>query len=223
MRIRGILSAFVAISVSMLSAGAFAQASYLPTGVQQSVPISTVTGGGWSECFREAYDVDEASEISTVLANCTGDNLMLACSPTGGPTLTVLAQAPRADVTFDTGTGNTTNNANGVEWYFNDDFSWGFAPGGASVSRSSCDTANTSPDERLCLHTNSGFIDNGWRCGSNTGLNSSSAWERVIFSTDVAPAAPPQPIPALPLWVLALLGAGIAAIGGRRLRRWDRG
>jgi hypothetical protein len=83
-------------------------------------------------------------------------------------------------VLFDTGTGNVLHEANSVGWYFNDSYSWGFAPSGAVVSRSSCDTETTDPGLRLCWHTFSQALDQGYRCGDND-LNGSSAFERVIF------------------------------------------
>lgn len=216
MRINGVFSVGLACLVSILSSGAFAQqATYLPTGVQQSVPIATVTGDGWTECFREGFDGNNISAVADVLANCPGADLMMACSPTGSDTLTLLAQASRADVTFEAGTGNVTNNANGVEWYFNDSYSWGFAPGGETVSRNSCDTASTQGDLRMCIHTGGGFIQDGYRCGNNN-LNGDATWERIIFAAN---AAPSQPVPALPFWVLGLLCAGLAGLVGSRLRR----
>ena len=45
---------------------------------------------------------------------------------------TVAAHAPRTDVLFDTGTGNVPHDANGVGWYYNGNWSWGFAPQGAT-------------------------------------------------------------------------------------------
>jgi hypothetical protein len=103
----------------------------------------------------------------------------------------VLAHAPRADVIFDTGTGNTPHNANGSGWYFNSSFSWGFAPLGAAIARNSCDTVESSFNAlgptspfRLCWHTSGGSINGGWRCGSNDNLNSSTTFERIIFQAD---------------------------------------
>ena len=94
----------------------------------------------------------------------------------------LLAAAPRGDVTFPAGTGDTTHNANGVEWYYDDDYSWGFAEGGESVDRNSCDTQDgTYPERRICWHTDANFLDGGWRCGTEKSLNSSLTWERFIY------------------------------------------
>jgi hypothetical protein len=37
------------------------------------------------------------------------------------------------------------------------------------------------PDLRLCWHTNGSFLVGGWRCGANDFLNTSTAYERLIF------------------------------------------
>src|ERR1051325_11656640 len=108
--------------------------------------------------------------------------------PTGSSTLQVLANAPRTDVIFDTGSSNTPHDGNGVGWYYNDNWSWGFAPQGDVINRSSCDIVASSfdgysgpdPTERLCWHTGGNFINSGWRCGANDSLFS-SAFERLIF------------------------------------------
>lgn len=108
--------------------------------------------------------------------------MMMACRPTGSSTLLLLAQASKSDVTFDTGSGNTTRLANGTSWYFSNSWSWGFAKGGDAVSRNSCDTNSTNANQRMCIHTGSGFTNVGWRCGANTSLNFSTAFERVFYT-----------------------------------------
>ena len=75
-----------------------------------------------------------------------------------------------------------THNANGVGWYFNNSWSWGYAPVGQMVNRNSCDV-NAGVD-RLCWHTSAGNINGGYRCGSNTGLNGSVAFERIIYQAN---------------------------------------
>jgi hypothetical protein len=147
-------------------------------GVRTNLPIADL--GGWEQCYVGTYNLN-ASLAGVVLAGCDGDNLMLACRLTGGDTLIAAAHAPRDDVLFDTGVGNVAHNANNVGWYYNNSYSWGFARQGDPLSRSSCDTNNTNPTERLCWHTGAGNLNGGWRCGSNTGLNGSVAYERLIY------------------------------------------
>lgn len=214
-------------SIAMLGACALAAASaapaqaaaYLPTGVQLNVATSTVTGGGWTQCYSSAYGTFGGS-ISSILAGCQGSNLMMAARETGSSTLLLLAQASFADVTFDTGTGNVTHNANGVEWYFNNSYSWGFAPGGSTVIRNSCDivaSANSGTagaptgTERLCWHTGSGQMNGGWRAGAATSLNNSSAYEKVLFSFSGV-AAVPEPS----TWAMMIVGLGLLGFSLRR-------
>ena len=106
----------------------------------------------------------------------------MACRPVGETTYTLLAHAPRNDVTFFTGESNTPHIANGTGWYYSDDYSWGFAKQGDVINRNSCDIGNTNPTERLCWHSLNGNIRPGYRCGGNTGLG--NTWERVILHTD---------------------------------------
>uniref|UniRef100_UPI0030D974A9 hypothetical protein n=1 Tax=uncultured Arenimonas sp. TaxID=546226 RepID=UPI0030D974A9 len=166
----------------LLSGNAAAQ-SYAPVGVQQNVPEATVTGGGWSVCHSSTY-AQNGIPLATILANCSEENIMYACRLVGDPNFNVLAQAPRVDVFTDTGLGNATTSSNNVEWYFDNEQSIGFAPGGETVTRTSCDTTNTGNNDRMCIHTDGGNMSGGWRCGSNTGLNANAAWERVILQAN---------------------------------------
>jgi len=135
---------------------------------------------GWEVCFSETFEKAGVSTISSILALCTGANLMLACRPVDSDIFVLSAQAPRDDVIFDTGTDvTTTHTANGTEWYFNEDRSWGFAPEGASVRKSTCDNLNAD-EYRMCIHTRSGELRNGYKCGTKL-LNGDATWERVIL------------------------------------------
>ncbi len=157
------------------------QCLYLPAGVQQNVPLSTVTGGGWTQCYSDTYNTK--MKTSTVLATCTKNRLLLVCRPTGNATATLLAQGLAADVLFDTGGSNTNTKhvANGIGWYYDANLSWGFAPSSDSINLSPCDTSNSDSGNRLCWNTNN---SGGYRCGSNTGLSSSTSWERLVFQAD---------------------------------------
>ncbi len=205
---------------AILLATPAAAATYAPTGVQTNVSLSTVTGGGWTECFSSIYGQGGQS-ISTILAGCTGgSNLMLAARATGSDTLLLLAQAPIADVIFNTGSGNATHNANGVEWYFSEDASWGFAPGGAAVVRDSCDTVDSSfsspggptSSQRLCWHTSGNNLNGGWRAGSFDQLNGSADYERLIFVGNLSISAVPEPS----TWAMLIAGFGLIGATMRR-------
>lgn len=151
---------------------------YRFSGIMQDLPILSLTG--WRQCYTDLY-ADVGTTFATIRAACPGPNLLLGCRPTGAGTLRLAANAPRADVFFDTGTSDALHVANGVGWYFNDNFSWGFAPPAATVARDECDIVTSEDaDKRLCWHTFAGAIGSGYRCGDND-LNGSAAYERVIF------------------------------------------
>lgn len=174
------------LAAGLLFAGS-AAAQYAPVGVQANVPAATVAGGGWTTCFSSTF-AENGTPLATIQANCDKAQLMMACRPVGAPNYTLLAVAPRADVFTDTGTGNTPHDANGVGWYYNDSYSWGFAPQGEPINRSSCDYnggGQTQANMRMCIHTGGGQTNSGYRCGDND-LNGDAGWERLILESDGA-------------------------------------
>lgn len=208
-------SLVLAAVFTSVSCATYAQ-SYAPTGVQENVPVATVASGGWTECFRETFD-KSTSDIASVSTACGGTKLMLACRPSGAATLTVLAQAPTTDVMFDTGNDTTTvHSANGVNWYFNSSRSWGFVDPGEAVNKNTCDTAAGS--KKMCMHTATGTIRGGYRCGGTANLNSSAAYERIIYSNTAAPAVA-APIPTVSEWGIIGLSSFMAIFAFARMRR----
>ncbi|MBF0240329.1 MAG: Ig-like domain-containing protein, partial [SAR324 cluster bacterium] len=153
------------------------------SGIQSNVSISSLSG--WTQCYSDTYATGGVS-LSSILASCNKNNLLIACRATSSSTLIIAAHAPRADVTYDTTSDSTTvHTANGVDWYYNTSQAWGFAHTGDGVSKSSCDTSTGSyPGERLCFHTSSGNISGGYRCGSTLGLNGDVNYERMIYHAD---------------------------------------
>ncbi|MFC3216625.1 fibronectin type III domain-containing protein [Comamonas sp. JC664] len=121
----------------------------------------------------------------------------MACRATGTNSLQVLAQAPKIDVMTDTGTAFAITTKQWSRMVFQFELFWGFAAEGQAVSRSSCDTQNSSGEgsaTRMCVHTNQGNLSGGWRCGGATGLNESSAFERVFYTANVTS---PDPVPSV--------------------------
>ena len=160
--------------------GVFSISGFSPYGPQLDVPVTSVTSGGWRECFKQAYrDSFDSNIVTSIMESyCKGSDIMLACRKENFASIQLLAWAPRSCVfTNTTGTsGSVTTNCQGTEWYFSKSYSWGFAAGGDTVSKSSCDKASSgSPNKRLCFHTDG---STGYRCG-NTG--SSSSYELLIF------------------------------------------
>jgi hypothetical protein len=159
------------------------------SGIAQNLKTSELTG--WSQCYAETYG-QSVTAIAAVQKACSGSLVMLACRLKGSSTLQLAAYAPRKDVFFDTGSGGNDmpHDANGVGWYYNPRYSWGFAPQGAQIERSSCDIQDSTikggvdGDKRLCWHTQEDKIAGGWRCGRNDNLNADTSYERLMFTAN---------------------------------------
>ncbi len=185
--LRRIVLAAAVTAALPVSATYAAQPAYFPSGPQGDVDMSMLAG--WQECFAGPYNV--TTPLSSILAECDGQYLMLAGSAVGSTTLSVLAAGARADVIFDTGQNQTTpHNANGTGWYFDENYSWGFAPQGATIFRDECDQVTGAL--RLCWQTNYvpqnpsypvGGLNPGYRLGNIFDLNESSGanYTRHVF------------------------------------------
>jgi len=215
-------AALALVAVAGPAAAADPPPTYYPNGPQTNVNQAALAG--WTLCYSGPY-----SDINVALYGpggiidelCTGDYLMLAGGPTGNPTLTVLAAAPRADVLTDTGAPDqtTTHNANGSEWYFNADWSWGFAGGGDAVFKVFCDTGvPTNPELRLCWHSGNGNtgLYGGWRAGVNENLNLSADWTRYIYQSNGTPA-PALAATGVDVTAPLIAAGGLLAVGGLAL------
>ncbi len=170
--------------------------------VEQNLPETVLSGGGFTPCYVAPYS-DGATSLATIRAQCDGNVLVMGCRPmpsanNPNPTLTVAAMGHRDEVLRDVGDGQDAMHFhNYVNWYFSEQASWGFAPYGTAVSRTTCDTLNGPNDvgaQRLCWHTGEGSINGGWRCGATTGLNGSGAWQRVVYERSGNLAPTPEPI-----------------------------
>jgi hypothetical protein len=151
---------------------------WFPSGVQMNIPPAMLTG--WSLCYQDTYDVNMEAVVPTIQAACSKAKILMACKQNVAQNLQLVAAGLRVDVMFDTGQQSVTHNANGVGWYFNAHFSWGFVTAGTPVQLSECDVS-AGPD-RLCWHTVNGA--GGYRCGDNAGLNGSSDWQRFVYQAD---------------------------------------
>jgi hypothetical protein len=149
------------------------------SGVLQNVAPATLTG--WSQCYSDTYNVSLQGVLPNVLQMCSKNKLLLACAPVNAPKYTLVAMGLRSDVLFDCGSGsNCTHQANGVGWYYSNNWSWGFANAGDQVQRNECDVA--AGPLRLCWHTVNGA--GGYRCCDTTGLNGDASWKRYVYQAD---------------------------------------
>jgi opacity protein-like surface antigen len=206
MKLRNAIAGLAALIASPAMA-----ADYLPFGAQTGVSIGTVTGGGWTLCYQETMGTAFGSSASTTLAGCSGDRLMLAGRETGSDTLLVLAQALKVDALFDTGAGNNGvfHNANGSDWFYADNWSWGFKTPGTDLTKLQCDFS--SPNGSMCVHTLN-FVG-GYSINEISGLNDDDRYEKLVFSFNGG-AGVPEPS----TWALMIGGFGLAGAAIRRRR-----
>jgi hypothetical protein len=158
--------------------------TYYPSGPQQNVAVSTVTSGGWTQCYVQLFNGAGTTLETNILNNCTQPYLLVAGRATGSSTLLVAAAAPRADV-FAATTANNKTISNGTGWYYRTGYSMGFADPSQALNLSSCDFNNTGW-QRFCVHLAS---NGGYRIGDIVGLNSSTAYERIYYQAGASVAA----------------------------------
>jgi hypothetical protein len=191
------------------------RAQYMPVGPQHDVALSTILDGGWTQCYAASFGTPVGNSAERVLSSCTGAYLLMGGRATGASSFLLLAAGKSSDITTNTGAGTSNTHAvNGAEWYYASNWSWGFAPLGASVSLSSCDTQ--WGDDRMCLHT----LDwtGGYRIGNVAGLNGSESYEKVFFQRDeLDPTTPNTTTPEPATW--SLMGGGLLAMAFAVRRR----
>ena len=137
---------------------------------------------GWKKCHESEYGSPDIP-IEDVMMDCTGENIMLACKTKDDTNLRVAAYANKIDILVDD-TSNNLNEQNGTGFYFSNSQSIGFAEIGKTVRRNSCDTDGRDEETRLCWHMRNRNLQGGWRCGSQTDLNSDRNYLRIIYTTE---------------------------------------
>lgn len=196
---------FTTVTASLFIAGAAVAApTYMPTGAQANVALSTVTSGGWTQCYQASMATTIGNAGENVLNVCQGDLIMMAGRETRSQTLLSLAATTRADAIIDTGNINSAFHvSNGAKWWYSDFWSWGFASLADTVSNFECGSASLG----LCLHTFD--FTGGYSINNIVGLNGSTNYEKLFFVADANGNAVPEP-GALALVSLALVGAAVA-------------
>jgi hypothetical protein len=124
--------------------------------------------------YGQGFNGDTVASWHSIMTACNGNNVMVACYGTNNPNiLRVAASAPKTDVFFDTGVNTgTVHTANGVNWYYNAEWSLGFAPSGTTVNKNSCDVSSSSANQRMCIHAWDASEQFGYRCGDQVDINS---------------------------------------------------
>jgi hypothetical protein len=188
----------LAILASLALSTPVSAAPFVPTGVHNDVSYDTVVNDwGWSVVYRGDYSAFVS--IDTIFAGVTPESyVMLAGIQDGSSTFDVLAAALSQDVRTQT-SHNATHTANDVNWYYNA-YSMGFAGPSDSISQFSADTTGWSERDRLSWHTSYSVggayqdpsqapaaLFGGWRSGSNTNLNDSTGWDRVVLVYSALP------------------------------------
>ena len=161
-------------------------ADYYPSGIQQNVSEQTLIDNGWTKFYEQTYGTITAT---TAPLRPSEQYVILAGKAVGSSTIILAAAAPTSAVFTET-VLNTPQLLNGTYWYNTPSKSIGFAPT-ATISQNTADQVDTSSVLRLSWHLNN--IEGGWRLGSLTELNSSTAYLKQVWtwngvSTTPAPA-----------------------------------
>lgn len=160
----------------------YANAAFMPNGVQQDVALSTVTNDwGWDLLYRDNYNVDSVSIAGAFAGH--GDYIMLGAIQDGSSTLQLLAPSHGP-----------------ISWYIRakTKLTRSMAPNDIttavpSVSLVLGDTNTVNGDQHLSWYTDGGSyigqydllasnIRYGWRAGEIRGLNNSTSWDKIIFT-----------------------------------------
>jgi len=129
---------------------------------------------------------NSATAIAGILGSCGRTGLMLACRPTGSATLTLAAAGFRADVIFDTGTGNITHERERHRVVFQRQLLVGLRAGGRSGHPQQLrhpgeqhQRHGIDGDRRLCWHSAPATSTRLARAGPTA--SSGMTYDRLIY------------------------------------------
>jgi len=155
------------------------------SGIEHNVLDSEITDKGWVKCYTGTYTVDNQNALSDIMNDCQGTNIMYGCRETSSAHWKLIGYGDR-DKAF------TSSDSNGivdgaVKWYFSEDLGgMGFADSNDDILLRPCDHMELESDNRLCWHVSDNTMNDGWRCGDESWLNSDTTWERSIWTTNTA-------------------------------------
>ena len=165
------------------------------SGIRNDVTVDELELGGFEQCWSENYiegrtpitndRVDPLTdEVQPSIRNrCTENVLVVGCREAGTNALRVAAMGEQDGIFTETEFADRTpeNIHNGVNWYFNPDYAWGFAPAGADLDVFTCDrVVDDQSNQRVCWYTSDDRVRPGYRCG-DVIVRQGQAWERLIY------------------------------------------
>ena len=176
---------------SVVCSGAPDQEALAFEGVRTDLVEADLVEGGFEPCWVEVYEEGQTTITGAnpltgepgILTRCDEQILLLGCRRIGEEAVSVAAMGDREAILIPSEFADRTpeNVHNGVNWYFNNDYSWGFAPAGAEVDVFSCDrVVDDRSGERVCWYTSADKVRPGYRCGADI-VNASGIWERFIY------------------------------------------
>ena len=140
----------------------------VPYGPQTNVPETKVTGGGWTRCHVERFNVyQNSSSLAAIQNKCSKKKLMMGCRKTGSSTITLLAAAPDGRKALES-TGSEQFNPgriiNGSKWYRRPGLSYGIAQQANGLTLRRADVADYYNDKLLTPYSAASLIFFTFKC-----------------------------------------------------------
>ncbi|MFN3199431.1 MAG: MopE-related protein [Bradymonadia bacterium] len=164
------------------------------SGIRNDLTVGEVEAGGFELCWVENYqegqtpiienglDPETEEEVISIQNRCPENVLMVGCRERDSDFLHVAAIGER-DAIFEPSRfadREPQNEHNGVNWYFNINYAWGYSPVGAELDVFTCDRVQDGSNQRVCWYTSDDKVRPGYRCGDQL-IFASGLWERFIF------------------------------------------